>query len=154
MKKIHIISALCLIFTFVTFSANAENTYKDNKLTPTDNQSENVLTYTVKSGDSLSRISKKHYGTYTNWNVIADANNINSPYTLTVGQTLVIPGEKVYTSKTVSKEVVGKITKFDSKKRMIEVEDESGNKQMFELNEKVRVKYSEDGKALSVEAAN
>ncbi len=153
MKKIHLITALCLIFTFVTFSANAESTYKDNKLKPTDNQSENVLTYTVKSGDSLSLISKKQYGTYANWDKIADANNISSPYNLTVGQTLVIPGEKVYTTKTVSKEVVGRITKYDSKKRMIEVEDESGNKQMFELNEKVRVRYSEDGKALAVEAA-
>lgn len=154
MRKIHIVSTLCLIFAFVTITAQAESTYKDNKLKPTDKQSENVLTYTVKSGDSLSLISKKHYGTYTNWKEIADANNINSPYTLTVGQTLVIPGEKVYTSKTVSKEVVGRITKIDSKKRMIEVEDETGNKQMFELNEKVRVKYSEEGKALSVEAAN
>lgn len=151
MRKIHIITALCFIFTFVAISVNAEETYKDNKLTPTDNQSEQVQTYTVKSGDSLSLISKKNYGTYANWKEIAEANDIESPYVLTVGETLVIPGDKVFDSMTKSEEVVGKITKFDSKTKIMEIEDDTGNVKSFELNDKVRVKYSEEGKALSVE---
>lgn len=44
-------------------------------------------TYTVQSGDTLYGISKK---TGVNWKTIADLNGIVSPYTLNVGQVLIL----------------------------------------------------------------
>jgi len=46
------------------------------------------LNYTVKSGDSLYSIGQS-YG--INWQDIAAANNLTSPYNLTIGQRLVLP---------------------------------------------------------------
>lgn len=48
---------------------------------------ENII-YTVSSGDSLSKIAKK-YG--IDWKDIAIVNKIGSPYTIYVGQKLIIP---------------------------------------------------------------
>ena len=48
-------------------------------------------TYTVKSGDTLYKISIKYYGSGTKWRKIADANKIKDPKKLRVGQKLKIP---------------------------------------------------------------
>lgn len=45
--------------------------------------------YTVKRGDTLSRIGQK-WG--VGWREVASANNIKSPWTIYTGQTLCIPG--------------------------------------------------------------
>lgn len=56
-----------------------------------------MTTYTVKSGDSLSKIALSVYGTYNNigsWNpvtAIAQANNIANVNLISVGQVLSIP---------------------------------------------------------------
>jgi peptidoglycan hydrolase-like protein with peptidoglycan-binding domain len=49
--------------------------------------------YTVVSGDTLGKISKKYYGTTTKWKKIADANKnlIKNPSSLKIGWKLVIP---------------------------------------------------------------
>jgi nucleoid-associated protein YgaU len=50
-------------------------------------------TYTVKSGDTLSKISKKMYGDSSKWNRIYNANKstVPNPNKLKVGTKLVIP---------------------------------------------------------------
>jgi len=50
--------------------------------------------YTVKSGDSLSKIAKAIYGDGTEWRRIFDANRdkINNPDLIHPGQELIIPG--------------------------------------------------------------
>ena len=52
-------------------------------------------TYTVVSGDSLSKISKKVYGDANHWRRIFDANQdqIKDPDEIYPGQTLKIPSE-------------------------------------------------------------
>ena len=59
-----------------------------------DNNSEDVSydveTYTVQSGDTLGKISKKFYGTVAKWKKIADDNGISDPRMLRVGQILKI----------------------------------------------------------------
>ena len=50
--------------------------------------------HTVAAGDTLIALSKKYYGTEAKFKVIADANHIAEPYTLKVGQVLVIPAAK------------------------------------------------------------
>jgi nucleoid-associated protein YgaU len=52
-------------------------------------------TYTVVSGDSLSKISKKVYGDPNHWRRIFDANQdqIKDPDEIFPGQTLKIPSE-------------------------------------------------------------
>nr|WP_244444565.1 LysM domain-containing protein [Nitratireductor basaltis] len=45
----------------------------------------------VKRGDSLWKISKEYYGTGEKWETIAEANDLDSRSTLTIGQELVIP---------------------------------------------------------------
>ena len=51
-------------------------------------------TYTVKSGDSLSKIAKNHYGDAAKWHQIYDANKAvigNNPDLIEVGQVLTLP---------------------------------------------------------------
>jgi nucleoid-associated protein YgaU len=48
-------------------------------------------TYTVQSGDNLSKISKHFYGEANDYQKIADANNIDNPDHIQVGQDLTIP---------------------------------------------------------------
>jgi len=47
--------------------------------------------YTVKSGDTLSGISKEMYGDAGRYMEIAKANNISNPDHINVGQELIIP---------------------------------------------------------------
>lgn len=51
-------------------------------------------TYTVESGDTLSRIARRVYGNGARWRVIYEANRamLTSPDHIQVGQVLVIPG--------------------------------------------------------------
>jgi len=48
-------------------------------------------TYTVKSGDNLSKISKLFYGDANQYHKIAEANGIDNPDKIRVGQSLTIP---------------------------------------------------------------
>jgi nucleoid-associated protein YgaU len=50
-------------------------------------------TYTVKSGDTLSKIAKEFYGNANDYNKIFEANKdqLNSPDKINVGQELKIP---------------------------------------------------------------
>lgn len=54
-----------------------------------------AVTYTVKAGDSLSRIAKAFYGDATQWKVIYEANKdaISNPNSIRVGQVLAIPAK-------------------------------------------------------------
>jgi LysM repeat protein len=52
-------------------------------------------TYTVQPGDSLSKIAQR-FG--TNYLVLAAANDLEEPYIINVGQTLIIPGDGEATS--------------------------------------------------------
>jgi nucleoid-associated protein YgaU len=47
--------------------------------------------YVVKSGDTLSKISKNYYGDANQYNKIAQANNISNPEKIQIGQELKIP---------------------------------------------------------------
>ncbi|OAD45956.1 LysM peptidoglycan-binding domain-containing protein [Polaribacter atrinae] len=49
--------------------------------------------HTVKSGDTLSKISKKYYGNSRKYNIIFEANTniLNNPDAIQIGQELVIP---------------------------------------------------------------
>ncbi len=49
------------------------------------------VTYTVKAGDNLSKISKHFYGDANKYPSIAKANNLADPNKIQVGQKLVIP---------------------------------------------------------------
>jgi LysM repeat protein len=48
-------------------------------------------TYTVRKGDTLTKISQKYYGTASKWRKIADANKIKNPNKIRIGQKLKIP---------------------------------------------------------------
>ncbi|MDO1447783.1 LysM peptidoglycan-binding domain-containing protein [Rhodocytophaga aerolata] len=66
-----------------------------DKATPSSIQTEPVqtLTYTVKSGDSLSKIAQQQYGDGTQWRRIFEANKdiIKDPNLIHPGQTIKIP---------------------------------------------------------------
>ncbi len=49
------------------------------------------LTYTVKSGDTLSKIAKRFYGEANHYHQIAAANGIDNPDKIEVGQELKLP---------------------------------------------------------------
>jgi nucleoid-associated protein YgaU len=50
-----------------------------------------LLYYTVKSGDTLSRISTQVYGIASRWPLIMEANNILNSNFIYPGQVLFIP---------------------------------------------------------------
>lgn len=56
-------------------------------------------TYTVKSGDTLSKIAQYYYGDMYAYDKIAQANNIDNPNLIEPGQVLVIPDVLVVTSQ-------------------------------------------------------
>ena len=60
--------------------------------TPT-NADEDAGQYVVQSGDSLAAIAQEVYGDPTLWRDIARANDLEEPYSLTVGDTLAIPAK-------------------------------------------------------------
>lgn len=47
--------------------------------------------YIVGDGETLPRVSTRIYGAPDRWSVIAEANDLDYPYTITPGQVLVIP---------------------------------------------------------------
>lgn len=47
--------------------------------------------YVIQSGDSLAAIAQEVYGDPTEWRAIARANDLQEPYSLTVGRALRIP---------------------------------------------------------------
>ena len=49
------------------------------------------LPYTVKSGDTLSKIAKRFYGDANHYHQIAAANGIDNPDRINVGQELKLP---------------------------------------------------------------
>lgn len=63
----------------------------DNSGTSTTNATK---TYTVKAGDSLSKIAKKELGNMNRWKEIASLNGISSPYTIYPNQKLKLPAYK------------------------------------------------------------
>lgn len=52
-----------------------------------------AVTYRVRRGDSLSLIAKRQYKDASLWPEIARANHLKDPYTIFVGQELVIPNQ-------------------------------------------------------------
>jgi nucleoid-associated protein YgaU len=52
--------------------------------------------YTIKSGDTLSKIAKQYYGNANEWNRIYEANRgvISNPDKIFPGQKIVIPEKK------------------------------------------------------------
>lgn len=67
-----------------------------------------MMTYVVKSGDSLSKIAQQFYGTYApinGWSPVGalqTANGIANANLISVGQTLVIPDKPAATAVTNS----------------------------------------------------
>lgn len=49
------------------------------------------LTYTVVSGDTLSKIAKRFYGDAGHYNAIAKASGIDNPDKINVGQVITLP---------------------------------------------------------------
>lgn len=73
---------------------NTPSTQSNNSNTSTSNNSSNNLgTYVVKKGDTLSSIAKKYYNNANLWKKIADANKnlIKNPNLIQQGWKLVIP---------------------------------------------------------------
>ena len=76
------------------FGVNSSNPLDDTELEDSSIDPRLVpKTYTVQSGDTLSKISKRFYGTVNRWNDIYQANRdrLSSARSLRVGQELLIP---------------------------------------------------------------
>lgn len=86
------------VTTTVISPAGSNTEMSDEELSPSGStrsksRSGGGQTYTVKSGDTLSKISKKMYGDSSKWNRIYNANKstLANPNQLKVGTKLVIP---------------------------------------------------------------
>ena len=73
--------------------ANAPADFSDVTSGSSSTAAANDQTYTVKSGDSLSKIAKHLYGDASSWHKIYDANRdkIKNPDLIHPGQVLTIP---------------------------------------------------------------
>ena len=58
-----------------------------------EQKTENEKSYTVKAGDTLSKIAKNQYGNANDWDKIYQANKdiLTSPYKIQIGQVIKIP---------------------------------------------------------------
>ncbi len=63
----------------------------DNGAEAATNDNAGARTYIVQSGDTLTMIAREFYGDTSEWEIIAEANNLTRDTPLTVGQELVIP---------------------------------------------------------------
>ena len=61
------------------------------KATKSNTKKEIMTEYIVKEGDSLSGISKRFFGSEVEWEIIAEANNIDSPDEVQTDERLLIP---------------------------------------------------------------
>lgn len=83
--------------------------------TPVENETSSntsSTTYTVVRGDCLSAIGSK---LGVNWKDIASVNGITSPYTIYVGQVLIIPGNSNQNSNSVSNNTTNNSTTYTVK---------------------------------------
>ncbi len=69
---------------------STESTSSSNSSNSTSTSTGSGKTYTVESGDTLSSISKKMYGTSNEYKKIMEANNLTSE-NVSIGQVLIIP---------------------------------------------------------------
>lgn len=76
-------------YAYKDFVLNKNGNTNPTPVAPAPSIPAEVSTYTVKSGDCLSKIGA-NLG--VNWKDIANLNGIVSPYTIYVGQKLIIPG--------------------------------------------------------------
>lgn len=76
-------------YAYKDFVMNKNGNSNPTPVAPAPNIPDTVNKYVVKSGDCLSKIGA-NLG--VDWRDIANANGIVSPYTIYVGQTLIIPG--------------------------------------------------------------
>ena len=76
--------------------SRAENVQGGSSSTAPRSREVEVRSYTVVSGDSLSKIAKREYGDAQKWRQIYDANRdqIKDPDLIYPGQVLTIPAEK------------------------------------------------------------
>lgn len=58
--------------------------------------------YTIREGDSLSKISESVYGTQENWTAIASANKITNPNRVLVGDKINLPAKEEMGKGTVA----------------------------------------------------
>lgn len=71
--------------------ANDEDGIADGEDAPDEVDEEEARTYTVEPGDDLESIARDLYGDPGRWGDIAEANEIENPGEIQVGQELIIP---------------------------------------------------------------
>lgn len=132
------------ISTPVSSDKAAKSTTKSN-----DKPSSSVsgAAYTVKSGDSLWTIAKKHH---ISTKKLAEANGLNDKASLKVGQKLIIPGAKASTAKSATPAADKKATKVEAAPA-VKPASQSSNKMNDLINQTSQDTTSAD-KASSVPA--
>lgn len=130
--------------------------------------------YTVKPGDTLATIAEEHLGSADKWEVIAEANGIESPDQLETGQTLVIPvshdgasassdkpheGEHAYDAEEEAdnalseedREVKGEIMEINADNESLTLTDENGNIHSLKLDNEELLEGIDVGDFVKVE---
>ncbi len=74
-------------------AANSEIKKSQGDISKTDSKA-NVKKYTIKSGDTLEKISIAHYGSREGIEIIMAHNNIKDRASIRIGQTIEIPGKE------------------------------------------------------------
>jgi len=111
--------------------------------------------YTVQTGDTLASISEQFLGSSDKWEIIAEANGIESPDQLEVGQTIIIPAadvrseaginsgehEHAYTEQNTDEsmnwesEMKGEVTEIASGNESLTLTDENGDSHSLKLED-------------------
>lgn len=79
------------VIVFLGIRTLSQNQGDINDSAVTVNEDQNAVEYEVAEGETLWSISEKVYGTGFNWQLIADANNLQDPNNLEAGTKLTIP---------------------------------------------------------------
>jgi len=95
-----------------------------------------MTSYTIQAGDTLGKIAEKFYGDASRYQEIAEANNIDNPNNIRVGQTINIPDEKAVKTDTPDTSTLV-LTASQLKEIMPAATTANINKYLSSLNEKM-----------------
>jgi len=103
------ISVSDLVLTAEQFEKNIPNNFVASDTVQRGYVYKDSVYYTIQSGDTLSKITRKFYGDYSQYNLILDANGLTTESFINdaiVGQNIMIPQQTVINYTTLTKNLV------------------------------------------------
>lgn len=101
-RELSVFFGVLILLLAGLFVVNYIRNLRNNTNIQNSNSNQNIQTHTVTKGETLWSISQKYYQKGSDWKKIAEANKIDNPVKLEVGQELTIPEVETEKEPTTS----------------------------------------------------